>query len=143
MKNIKDPLIGIVLGLLVVFFAYLYYSSVIETLKLDKTVAVEKANAAEVERDNALVELSKRSASRAATTVVLDEVQKLTGESNKQSVAIVKDIKEKISVVEKKYSELPQNIENNTRKKYEISSIRLNGLWVSYCVRNQTDIDCT
>lgn len=122
--------------------AYNYHTRTVTSL--EKTVAEKTEQVAKAEelRDNAVQEVKIVDLSSRNTVAILEEVEKLTGMSKKQSSGVAKEVKARVALVEQHYSSKPATLENEALKQREITTIRLNGLWITYCIRNPHDKDC-
>lgn len=122
--------------------AYNYHTSTVTTL--EKTIGEKTAQVAKAQesRDNAVQEVKIVDLSARNTVAILEEVEKLTGMSKKQSTGVAKEVKARVALVEQHYSDKPATLENEALKQREITTIRLNGLWITYCIRNPHDKDC-
>lgn len=122
--------------------AYNYHTSTVTTLEKTIGEKTEQVAKAEESRDNAVQEVKIVDLSSRNTVAILEEVEKLTGMSKKQSSGVAKEVKARVALVEQHYSSKPATLENEALKQREITTIRLNGLWITYCIRNPHDTDC-
>lgn len=126
----------------VLWGAYNYHTNTVASLEKTIGEKTEQVAKAEESRDNAVQEVKIVDLSSRNTVAILEEVEKLTGMSKKQSSGVAKEVKARVALVEQHYSNKPATLENEALKQREITTIRLNGLWITYCIRNPHDTDC-
>lgn len=98
----------------------------------DLLISLNKANAAEVKR---LTESNK------VTITAVVDLNKGIQETKEKLAVVQKDTTTKITVVKKKYKDIPKTPESTQAEATEISTIQINALWATFC-DNNTDPLC-
>lgn len=102
----------------------------------------ESYNRVEKERDDARVELNKRSESNQATGTIVKELEETKAVEVKKQTEAEKAVKKKVQEINDKYSKLPDTPNNQRLKETEIATERVRGLWKSFCISEPKAEDC-
>jgi len=145
LKTIKDHAVSIVIIVLmatIAIFAFRYNAAV-----LDHKEATIKQLTEEVESKNSVIksqedQLALKGKSEAATTAVIESLQKDLKDAKVKETAAEISAKQQMQAIDEKYSKLPKTAANDERRTVEISVARAKGLWATYCLQEPASAYC-
>lgn len=80
----------------------------------------------------------KKESSEIDNTVIVDNKKK-TDDIKKKNEDVQRQVDKKIKEVEKRYEQIDPENKLIAQREFEISRIRINGLWETYCERHESE----
>lgn len=134
--KIKLVLLGIIVaGIVTLLWSNHVYKQQIDTLKL--TVAANNETL-----KNISTSLDQMTKSGEITKAALEKIASDVKNSNTKHEAIANATAKSVKDINLKYSTLPKDENNTVKRLTEISTVKIRGLWSSYCANDASGPDC-